>query len=189
MADHQEETAIATESQLDALLTEYLHLLDRYTLLRAQLSTHLASGFLALAHANRSAAHTLGAGRRYGEDAYDGRMRATRRWFGLLVPPALRQCQSHFTHSVAATIPELLTIMAEMRAAEDEIVKVRRELGLEERDGDTKSQDTAHPHPTNAYPPTPPSTSSNHPLTTFVSRSRRSEPRPRVLTLDGASLS
>ncbi|RMZ82693.1 hypothetical protein DV738_g1453, partial [Chaetothyriales sp. CBS 135597] len=155
--------AVPTESQLDALLTEYLHLLDRYTVLRAQLSTSLASGFLALAHANRNAAQSLGPGRRYGQDAYD---------------TPLRQCQSHFSNSVATTIPDLVTVIAEMGKAENEIAKLRRELGLDEG---TKSQDAILPQPTKAQLSTP-STPSNL-LTAFAS------PHPRVLTLDGASRS
>ena len=63
---------------LDALLESYLTLLDTYTTLRAQLSDGFASGFLSLAHANRNAASVLGAGRRFGQDGYDERMKAIR---------------------------------------------------------------------------------------------------------------
>jgi hypothetical protein len=68
----------ALSSRLDALLIEYLSLLDKYTSLRAQLGKDFSSGFFALAQANRHADSTLGAGRRYGEEGYDDRMKARR---------------------------------------------------------------------------------------------------------------
>lgn len=67
------------ETALDALLASYLTLLDQYTTLRTELSSHFSSGFLSLAAANRNAASTLGPGRRFGEEGFDGRMRALRR--------------------------------------------------------------------------------------------------------------
>lgn len=63
--------------QLDTLLESYLGLLDTYTKLREQLSKDFASGFFALAQANRNS--TLGPGRRYGEEGYDKRMKALKR--------------------------------------------------------------------------------------------------------------
>lgn len=62
--------------RLDELLEQYLHLLDQYTLLREELSKSFSSGFFSLAHAQR--ASTLGAGRRYGQEYYDERMKAQR---------------------------------------------------------------------------------------------------------------
>ena len=64
-------------SQLDNLLAHYLVLLDTYSTLRARLSTEFSSGFLSLAHANRNASSTLGAGRRYGPTEFDSRMKAS----------------------------------------------------------------------------------------------------------------
>lgn len=61
--------------ELDALLERYLHLLDRHQKLHVELGKKLSSGFLALSHANYCAAP----GRRYGQDYYDERMKATRR--------------------------------------------------------------------------------------------------------------
>ena len=75
------DTSFDTESlveKLDTLLEQYLSLLDTYTSLRTQLSTSFSSGFFSLAHANRNAAAVLGAGRRFGEEGYDGRMKAAR---------------------------------------------------------------------------------------------------------------
>ncbi len=71
------ETA-ALSSRLDTRLIDYLSLLDHYTTLRAQLSKDFSSGFFALAQANRNANSTLGAGRRYGEEGYDERMKTRR---------------------------------------------------------------------------------------------------------------
>ncbi|KAJ5152987.1 uncharacterized protein N7482_009465 [Penicillium canariense] len=59
---------------LDALLEQYLHLLDRQQKLQSGLAKQLSSGFLSLAHAN----YTCPPGRRYGADYYDERMKATR---------------------------------------------------------------------------------------------------------------
>ncbi|KAI4145277.1 MAG: hypothetical protein LQ340_006339, partial [Diploschistes diacapsis] len=66
----------ASLSTLSDLLERYLHLLDQYTTLRAQLSQDLSSGFLSLAQANFNAPSHV---RRYGQDLYDERMRATLR--------------------------------------------------------------------------------------------------------------
>lgn len=64
--------------KLDGLLESYLSLLDTYTSLRTQLSKEFSSGFLSLAHANRNAAAVLGAGRRFGQEGYDERMKTIR---------------------------------------------------------------------------------------------------------------
>jgi len=68
---------------LDILLERYLCLLDRYQMLQAELGRQFSSGFLSLAHAN----YCSPPGRRYGEDYYDERMKATRRLS--LQPPLL----------------------------------------------------------------------------------------------------
>ncbi|EXJ77474.1 hypothetical protein A1O3_09700 [Capronia epimyces CBS 606.96] len=73
--DHEDDKRLS--KRLDALLESYLTLLDTYTRLREQLSKGFASGFLALAQANRNSA--LGPGRRYGEEGYDKRMKALKR--------------------------------------------------------------------------------------------------------------
>ncbi|OCT51644.1 hypothetical protein CLCR_08855 [Cladophialophora carrionii] len=217
-------------SRLDLLLIEYLSLLDRYTTLRARLGRDFSSGFFALAQANRYADSSLGAGRRYGEEGFDDRMKARRvvgikrgerierdrsapvveleaagqtiqhsdkkdlfkrkckpqlsevmasdapkqdssepelheqeyeqgskdgidselplyahhlstetslfptkdplKWYGILVPPALRTCQDHFATAVSSVIPELLNTTFSMRSVEDEIWMIRRELGI-----------------------------------------------------------
>ncbi|KAG9779523.1 hypothetical protein ABEF93_005412 [Exophiala dermatitidis] len=52
------------------------------------------------------------------------------KWYGILVPPALRHCQSHFSSSVASTIPRLLSTISALETLDHEIWRVRRELGL-----------------------------------------------------------
>jgi len=77
VTDTDTDTSKDTLSQrLDALLEQYLHLLDQYTTLREDLSNSFSSAFFTLAHAQR--ASTLGAGRRYGQEYYDDRMKAQR---------------------------------------------------------------------------------------------------------------
>ncbi|KIW67214.1 hypothetical protein PV04_06481 [Phialophora macrospora] len=215
----------ALSSRLDALLIEYLSLLDAYITLRARLGKDFSSGFFALAQANRHANSTLGAGRRYGEEGYDDRMKARRvvgfkrrdridrdrsgqeieskaatqriqlsdkedqsevnqkqqapvspidcpeqdsgnpgpqqqvaedgisvgmslyahhlsieallpppkdpiRWYGILIPPALRTCQNHFTSAVSSVIPELLNTILSLRHVEEEIWIIRRDLDI-----------------------------------------------------------
>lgn len=63
--------------RLDNLLEQYLEALDEYTTLREELSKSFAAGFMALANAQRTT--NLGPGRRYGQDGYDSRMKATKR--------------------------------------------------------------------------------------------------------------
>lgn len=63
-------------AKLDGLLEQYLELLDQYTTLREELSNTFSAGFFSLAQAQRTS--TLGAGRRYGQDCYDQRMKAHR---------------------------------------------------------------------------------------------------------------
>lgn len=66
MADH--------DSQIDTLLERYLDLLDEYTTLRARLATLQSGVHQGIARANFSAER----GMRYGQDHYDGRMKASR---------------------------------------------------------------------------------------------------------------
>src|SRR5690349_4425392 len=75
--EKQDRKSDALAAQLDGLLAQYLELLDQYTRLRDDLSKTFSSGFFSLAQAQR--ATTLGAGRRYGQDCYDQRMKAQRR--------------------------------------------------------------------------------------------------------------
>lgn len=76
-AEKQDRKSDALAAQLDGLLEQYLELLDQYTRLRDDLAKTFSSGFFSLAQAQR--ATTLGAGRRYGQDCYDQRMKAQRR--------------------------------------------------------------------------------------------------------------
>ncbi|KAL0473820.1 hypothetical protein QR685DRAFT_186649 [Neurospora intermedia] len=62
-------------TQIDALLTRYLHLLDEYTTLRSSLSSLQAGMYQNLARANFTAER----GVRYGKEYFDERMVASRR--------------------------------------------------------------------------------------------------------------
>ncbi|KAH7079300.1 hypothetical protein BKA63DRAFT_563941 [Paraphoma chrysanthemicola] len=50
------------------------------------------------------------------------------RWFGILVPPALRSAQSTFTAAVEGPIPDLATIARDLRNQEIEIGRVRKQI-------------------------------------------------------------
>lgn len=52
------------------------------------------------------------------------------RWYGILNPPHLRQCQAHFTTSITSTIPDLLSTVSSLAALEKDIWLLRRELGI-----------------------------------------------------------
>ena len=62
------------QDHIDSLLIKYLSLLDEYTSLRGRLSALQTDVFQNIARANFSAER----GRRYGQDHYDDRMKATR---------------------------------------------------------------------------------------------------------------
>lgn len=49
-------------------------------------------------------------------------------WFGLLVPPALRQTQSHFSEAVEHAMPALVNIDDEMKRLEEQIWRCRKYL-------------------------------------------------------------
>ncbi|KZF19290.1 hypothetical protein L228DRAFT_286137 [Xylona heveae TC161] len=48
------------------------------------------------------------------------------RWFGILVPPALRAAQGHFARAVDASVPEMVNIIREIESLETEIQSVRK---------------------------------------------------------------
>ncbi|KAH6877475.1 hypothetical protein BKA58DRAFT_375163 [Alternaria rosae] len=50
------------------------------------------------------------------------------RWFGILVPPALRTAQSTFIGAVEGPIPQLATVVRDLRAQEIEIGRVRKQI-------------------------------------------------------------
>lgn len=50
------------------------------------------------------------------------------RWFGILVPPALRSAQTAFVAAVKDPIPKLASVMAEMRDVEEEVERLRGEI-------------------------------------------------------------
>jgi hypothetical protein len=50
------------------------------------------------------------------------------RWFGILVPPALRTAQSTFVGAVEGPIPQLATVVRDLRAQEIEIGRLRKQI-------------------------------------------------------------
>ena len=134
------------------------------------------------------------------------------KWYGILIPPYLRQCQGHFTSSVSSTIPDLVSTIASLDALETDIWSTRRELGILSqydhprqddlsqdrsvtRDNDmdpTKGEQTDIGSIDTSVPSIPihmkPSGSSDHKdkgkRNSHTSVRRPSEPRPRVLKLD-----
>lgn len=50
------------------------------------------------------------------------------RWFGILVPPALRSAQSSFVSVVEEAVPELATITKDLRRQEVDIGRLRKQI-------------------------------------------------------------
>jgi hypothetical protein len=104
-------------------------------------------GFFSLAQANK----TSTSNRRYGQDNYDFRTQSSRKviiddeaelsiekisvdtkdpiqWFGVLVPPFLKDCQKHFSNFVDTTITEILSLDHQMRQLEIEVGRTRKAI-------------------------------------------------------------
>ncbi|RDH31378.1 hypothetical protein BDQ94DRAFT_147305 [Aspergillus welwitschiae] len=50
-------------------------------------------------------------------------------WYGILVPPYLRSAQKSFTEAVESRLPQLASVIVEMRIVEKEVNRVRSKLG------------------------------------------------------------
>jgi hypothetical protein len=50
------------------------------------------------------------------------------RWFGILVPPALRTAQSNFITAVEGTVPQLANVTRVLRNQEIEIGRIRKQI-------------------------------------------------------------
>ncbi|KAF2674397.1 hypothetical protein BT63DRAFT_449389 [Microthyrium microscopicum] len=158
---------------LDALLEQYLYLLDEHQKARETLHKSLSLGFISLARANSSAQ----GGKRFGQDDYDYRMQATKlvqvdslnkdvlkysvlaskiseatpdktissteaessqqaddkpndpiRWFGMIVPNALKDTQAQFVTAVGESVPQILNISTQMRQLEIDIGRSRKAI-------------------------------------------------------------
>ena len=143
-------SAVAISADLDVQLKDYLNLLDEYQTLRRELSAACAKGFLSLAQANFSSPNRI----RHGQDFYDDRMQASTRvtsissvgkfavssetvvsgekdskdplrWYGLLIPPALRQSQASFGQVVKGLVPRLLNVTRELEVLGARIEETR----------------------------------------------------------------
>ncbi|KIW31753.1 uncharacterized protein PV07_03350 [Cladophialophora immunda] len=52
------------------------------------------------------------------------------KWYGILIPPTLRTCQTYFATAVSSIIPEIVNVVSAMRGLEEEIWAARRQLGI-----------------------------------------------------------
>jgi hypothetical protein len=50
------------------------------------------------------------------------------RWYGILVPPALRSAQSNFVSVVESSVPNLATVARDLRDQEIEIGRLRKQM-------------------------------------------------------------
>jgi hypothetical protein len=50
------------------------------------------------------------------------------RWFGILVPPALRTAQAGFVSAVEGSVPQLATVARDLRSQEMEIGRVKKQI-------------------------------------------------------------
>ena len=57
-----------------------------------------------------------------------GKARDPLRWFGILVPAALRSAQSSFISAIEEPIPHLATLTKDLRRQEADIVRLRKQL-------------------------------------------------------------
>jgi hypothetical protein len=51
-------------------------------------------------------------------------------WYGILVPPSLRNAQKSFAEAIQGNIPELATVVNEMWQVEERVTSLRKEIGL-----------------------------------------------------------
>ncbi|EXJ71650.1 uncharacterized protein A1O5_05458 [Cladophialophora psammophila CBS 110553] len=63
------------------------------------------------------------------------------KWFGILIPPALRTCQTHFATAISSTAPDALNAASAMRDLEEQIWAIRRQLGIIRNYDDNVSAD------------------------------------------------
>lgn len=49
-------------------------------------------------------------------------------WYGILVPPSLKNAQKSFIEAVDGGIPQIVSVMREMRCVEDAVYELRREI-------------------------------------------------------------
>jgi hypothetical protein len=113
-------------------------------------------------------------------------------WYGILIPPPLRQAQASFISAVESSVPQLLNTSASMHDLEARITKLRIELGLrpgpdadQSIDESTSAQgediSTISPNSQPSKPTKDVAHVSTSPRKHLV---QRPEPRPRILKLD-----
>lgn len=52
------------------------------------------------------------------------------KWFGILIPPALRSAQTSFKGAVADVVPGLASVVYKMRVVEDQVRKTREQIQI-----------------------------------------------------------
>jgi hypothetical protein len=113
-------------------------------------------------------------------------------WYGILVPPPLRQAQASFISAVESSIPQLVNTSASMHDLEARITKLRIELGLrpgpdarqnidESTSAQAEDMSTINPN----SPPSKPTKDVAHVSTSPRNHLvPRAQPRPHILKLD-----
>ena len=113
-------------------------------------------------------------------------------WYGILIPPPLRQTQASFISAVESSVPQLLNTSTSMHDLEARITKLRIELGLrpgpdadQNIDESTSAQgeDTSTTSP-NSQPSKPTKDVAHVSTSPRKHLVQRPEPRPRILKLD-----
>ncbi|KAL8720975.1 MAG: hypothetical protein Q9225_002257 [Loekoesia sp. 1 TL-2023] len=133
---------------LDDLLERYLNLLDQYQSLQQSLAKELSSlsvsepierfmqeiiSISTLQPMSKQPGSEQA--KDDGRSAEKGKNAETRapisdplRWFGVLVPPALRTSQNSFKTAVTEAVPPLVNVLNEMKSLEIEIRRTRKKI-------------------------------------------------------------
>lgn len=67
----------------------------------------------------------------------DGELCDPLSWFGVLVPSSLRAAQSDFKQVVEETIPQLASVLAQLKEVERQVLSVRAEAKMEKRENES----------------------------------------------------
>jgi coiled-coil domain-containing protein 115 len=113
-------------------------------------------------------------------------------WYGILIPPPLRQAQASFISAVESSVPQLLNTSASMHDLETRITKLRIELGLQpgpdadqniDESTSAQGEDISTISP-NSQPSKPTKDVARISTSPRKHLAQRPEPRPRILKLD-----
>jgi coiled-coil domain-containing protein 115 len=113
-------------------------------------------------------------------------------WYGILIPPPLRQAQASFISAVESSVPQLLNTSASMHDLEARVTKLRIELGLRpgpdadqniDKSTSAQGEDTSTTSP-NSQPSQPTKDVAHVSTSPRKHLVQRPEPRPCILKLD-----